>query len=106
MNLRISSKYPIGYIDDYLSCYRQDDSSGRKMMNFKTIYSHLDSISLFRESPLYPKALKKWYYKCFLWYSPFTIGKKLAVKGMLHNLDLFYKKEFLVFLSVLIKRWQ
>jgi alpha-1,3-rhamnosyltransferase len=106
MNLRISYKFPIGFINDFLSCYRITDSPNEKMLNFKTIFSHLDSINQFKNSPYYQQAIKKWYYRCFLWYSPYRKGKILALKGMIHNLDQFYKKEFLIFITVLIRHWK
>jgi glycosyltransferase involved in cell wall biosynthesis len=106
MNLRISNKYPIGFIDDYLSCYRIANSSNRKMLNFKTIYSHFDSINQYKDSPFYKQSLKNWYYRCFLWYAPYVKGKKIAFIGMIHNLNKFYTKEFIIFLLVLIRRWK
>ena len=106
MNLKISEQYPIGFINDYLSCYRTAEKNVNKNLNFKTIYSHLDSINQFRHSKYYKKALKNWHYKCFKWYSPFVTGKKLALIGMLHNLDKMYKKEFIIYLLVLIRKWE
>ena len=106
MNLKISELYPIGFINDYLSCYRTAEKNANKNFNFKTIYSHLDSINQFSHSIYYKKALKNWYYKCFLWYSPLVKGKKLALIGMLHNLDKMYKKEFIIYLLVLIRKWK
>ena len=106
MNLKIASKYKIGFIDEFLCCYRKTDDAKAKMLNFKTIYSHLDSINQYKNSPYYKQALKQWYYRCFLWYAPYVNGKKIAFKGMLHNLDKFYTREFIIFLLVLIRRWK
>lgn len=106
MNLKISELYPIGFINDYLCCYRVAEKSVNKNLNFKTIYSHLDSINQFSHSRYYQKAIKNWHYKCFLWYSPFVKGKKLAFVGMLHNLDKIYRMEFIIYLLVLIRKWK
>jgi len=106
MNLRISNKYPIGFIDDFLSAYRLSEPGTNKNLNFKTIYSHLESIEQFEYLPIYKKALKNWYYKCFLWYSPYKKGKKLALKGMVHNFDRFFTREFLIFFYNLLLKWK
>ncbi len=106
MNLRISENHPIGYIDDFISSYRLSSDIGQKMSNKKTIFSHLCSINQYKHSPYYKKAVKNWHYRCFLWYSPYRDGKKLALTGMIHTIDQFYKKEFIIFLVVLIRRWK
>jgi alpha-1,3-rhamnosyltransferase len=106
MNLRISYHYPVGFIDEFLSCYRIAEDRKKKMVNFKIVFSHLDSINQFKQCANYKRAIKKWHYRCFLWYSPFRKGKIIALKGMLHNLDKIYKREFLIFLAVLIRRWK
>lgn len=105
MNLRIAIKYPIGFINDFLSCYRINNSIPSKSLTFKTIYSHKDSIDQFKNSEFYNEAIKKWYYRCFTWYAPFKSGKILALKGMLRNLDMIYKKEFINSAIVLLVRW-
>ena len=105
MNLRLSLKYPIGFINDFLIGYRSDESIN-KNLNFKTIYSHLDSIDQFKDHSIYKLALKDWHYRCFLWYSPYIKGKKIAFKGMIANLDRCFEKEFIIFLLVLIRKWK
>jgi len=105
MNLRIADKFPIGYIDEYLFYYRFDKSGPSKMLNFKTIRSHKDSIELFKHRPEYSKALKAWHFRNFQWYAPFKIGKKLAFLGLIRNVDKFYRKDFWFSLIVLIVKW-
>ena len=105
MNLRISYEYKVGFIDEYLSYYRVDIGAN-KNLTFKTIFSHKDSIDKFSFHDYHKAALKKWYYKCFLWYSPYSKGKKIALIGMLKNIDKFFSKEFIIFLLVLIRKWK
>lgn len=105
MNLRIAIKYPIGFINEFLSYYRINNSIPSKSLTFKTIYSHKDSIDQFKNSEFYIEAVKKWHYRCFTWYAPFKSGKILALKGMLRNLDMIYKKEFINSAIVLLVRW-
>jgi alpha-1,3-rhamnosyltransferase len=105
MNLKIASKYPIGFINDFLSYYRVNNSIPSKNLNFKSIYSHRTSIELYKDSEYYSEALKLWYYRCFTWYAPFTAGKKIALKGMVHNLNKFLTKDFIHAMALLIFRW-
>lgn len=106
MNLRISNSYPIGFIDEYLSCYRVNNSIPNKNLTFKTVYSHKDSILLFKDSEHFDVAIKNWHYRCYAWYAPYTKGKMLALKGMLHNLDLIFTIRFLKTLARLIFVWK
>jgi glycosyltransferase involved in cell wall biosynthesis len=105
MNLRIANQYPIGFIEEYLSGYRTNLSIPSKNLTFKTIYSHKDSIDQFKDSKHYNQALKAWHFKCFNWYAPFKVGKKLAIKGMVQNLDKIFKKSFWHACALLLFRW-
>ena len=105
MNLRIAKKYPIGFINEYLFCYRVNNSIPSKGLNFKTIYSHKNSIDQFKDSEYYNQALKLWHFRCFTWYAPFYKGKKLAIKGMAHNLDKIFTREFWRSFVMLFLRW-
>jgi alpha-1,3-rhamnosyltransferase len=106
MNLKISEKYPLGYIDDYLMYYRITDNEKSKMINLKSITSHLDSINQYRYSEYYEEAIKRWYLRSFYWYSKFTKTKKIAFKGMLRNLDQAYKFYFLKSVFKLMIMWK
>lgn len=105
MNLRIAKKYHIGFINEYLFCYRVNNSIPSKNLNFKTIYSHKSSIEQFKDSEYYTQAIKLWHFRCFTWYAPFYKGKKLAIKGMSHNLDKIFTIEFWRSFVVLFLRW-
>jgi glycosyltransferase involved in cell wall biosynthesis len=105
MILRIAIKYPIGFIDEYLSAYRVNNSIPSKSLNFKTIYSHRDSILQFKHTEYFHEALKNWHFRCFTWYAPFTKGKKLALKGMLRSMDKMLTKQFLISVIVLLLKW-
>tara|TARA_B110000003_G_C16651696_1_gene534466 strand:- start:2026 stop:2904 length:879 start_codon:yes stop_codon:yes gene_type:complete len=105
MNLRIAKKYYIGFINEYLFYYRVNNSIPSKGLNFKTIYSHKSSIEKFKDSEYYTQAIKLWYFRCFTWYAPFYKGKKLAIKGMSHNLDKIFTREFWRSFVVLFLRW-
>ncbi len=105
MNLRIANQYAIGYINEYLFYYRVNNSIPSKNLNFKTIYSHKNSIDQFKDSEYYNQAIKLWHFRCFTWYAPFYKGKKLALKGMFHSLDKIFKREFWHAFALLLFRW-
>jgi len=105
MNLRIAEKYPIGYIDEFLSAYRVNNSIPSKSLTFNTIYSHRDSILQFEETAYFKEAIKNWHFRCFTWYAPFTKGKRLALYGMFHSLDKMLTKQFIISFIVLIFKW-
>lgn len=105
MNLRIAENHPIGFLDDYLSYYRINYNIPSKALNFKMVYSHKDSIDLFKHRAEYAEAIKAWHYRNFKWYAPFAIGKKLALRGLILNVDQISKKDFWISLLVLIFKW-
>lgn len=106
MNLRISSKYPIGFINEFLSCYRRTGYGKVKMMNYNSVYSHLNSINQFTESPLYKEAIHRWNYRCFLWYCSYKGSKLFALNGMLKSLRYCYKKEFIKAVIIWFLKWE
>jgi len=108
MDLKISEKYPFGFIDDYLNYYRRSPEAENvkaKMLNQKTLYSHLDSINEYKHSMYHKKAIKLWYLRCFYWYLPYKSTKKLAFKGMIRNLDQLTSFNFLKAIFKFIVLW-
>lgn len=105
MNLRISEQYPIGFLDESLSYYRVNYTIPSKALNFKTAYSHRESIELFKHRPEYSEAIKAWHWRNYKWYAPFYVGKRHALKGMIKNLDKMNRKEFWISLMVLVFKW-
>ena len=105
MNLRIGYKYPIGFLKENIFYYRVNNSIPSKNLNFKTIYSHKNSIDQFKDSEYYNQAIKLWHFRCFTWYAPFYKGKKLALKGMAHSLDKIFNREFWHSFALLLFRW-
>jgi alpha-1,3-rhamnosyltransferase len=105
MNLMIGYQYPIGYINEYVSAYRVDNTIPNKNLSFKTIFSHKESIGQFKDTIYYNNAMKNWHYRCFTWYAPYIQGKKIATIGMFYNLHRMFQKDFLISLIVLITKW-
>jgi len=108
MNLRIALKYPIGFINEFISAYMVSDSQtlSTKYLTFKTVNSHLNSINLFKESPFYKEAITQWHYRCFKAYCGRKRTKAFAFKCMIKSINQFYKLEFLNSFVVLFLKWK
>lgn len=106
MNLKISSKYPIGFIDDYLGFYRYD-SNPAKISRFEIVSdSHLMAIENFKSHRLYKRAKRYVYLRKFDTFSKFTVHKKKALKNLFKSLPLCYDKQFLKAIIKLIIYWK
>jgi hypothetical protein len=106
MNLRISNKYKIGYIDDYLFCYRANQNYKKKPAIIKTSISHLECINDYKESEFYHEAIIKWHYRNFVMYSAYSKHKFIAFKGMINSIRYFYRLSYLSAFVRLISSWK
>ncbi len=92
MWLKISSKFQIGFIDDYLTYYRVHDSNFHKNLELL-----LDQQAIiyreYRNHKLYKKALNNWNYRCFISLS--TRNKKRALKHMIKAINHGYKRGYI-----------
>ena len=96
MNLKISSKYTIGFLNEYLGYYRWP-SATYKIERFNSIAdSHLMAIDQFKEQRLYRKAKRMVYLHKFDHFSGFKEYKKRAFVNLIKSMSLFYKKRFLI----------
>ena len=106
MNLQISSKYPIGFIDDFLSYYRITDVPQKVLRKLIVSNSHLMSIEFFKNHILYKKAIRMVNLSIFDVYSGFTMHKKIALKYLFKSKGYFYKKRYIVGLIKLVIYWK
>ncbi len=106
MNLKIASKYPIGFINEYLMYYRILDKHINKKIDFNTVNSHRQSIELYKNAASYRKAIKMWGFRNFIWYAKYKETKLYAFKNMLHSISFFYTYTFLKSLIRLIILWK
>lgn len=109
MNLRISQKYSIGYIDEYLSYYRSPRNhllSHRSATIRKTTTAHLKCINEYKDSKYYPEAIRKWHFRNFRFHSAFSRDKYFAFKAMLHSLRYFFKPHYLASIARLMLVWK
>lgn len=106
MNLKIALDSPIGFLDDFLTCYRVTNRGKEKMLNYKTINSHLESINQFKDSDYFREAIRKWHYRNFIWYCMFKESKIFAIKNMFQSRKYVLKKEYLKSLVYLFVLWK
>ena len=106
MNLRISSKFQIGYLEKNLSYYRISNSNGKLKNREKLTNSHLKSIDRFKENILYRKSKHLIFLRNFLEYSKHTKYKILGMKYMIKSINLFYHKYFILGIFNLIFSWK
>jgi glycosyltransferase involved in cell wall biosynthesis len=104
MNLRISRKYEIGFIEDYLSCYRV--SSHFTLNSMKIPDAHLKCINEYKDSEFYKEAIRRWHFRNFKYFAANKKHKMDAVKGMLHSTRYLLELDFLKALIKLTFFWK
>ena len=106
MNLKIASRYLIGFLDEYLSYYRYPVDFSKKLKSTRVADAHLLCIQEYRDSPYYEEALKRWHYRNLLWYSPSRYNKKYALRGLIEGSIFSFNEEFIKSLMKLIFVWR
>lgn len=106
MNLRIASKYGIGYIDQYLGYYRINEPAQKMIRYEKVVKSCLYSMERFRHHTRYKYARVSMYLTLYDTYSGFTDLKIKALKYSWKCLALFYKKRFIIASIKLLLQWK
>ncbi len=106
MNLRVSNKYKIGYIDEYLIYYRVNQDHKTKPPTIKTSNSHFECINGYKDSEFYPEAIRKWNYRNFIMFSAYKKHKILAFKGMLKSICYVYKMSYVSAIVRLFFSWR
>jgi alpha-1,3-rhamnosyltransferase len=105
MNLRIACKFPIGYLDEFIYCYRRGENSSSTHQPYKIINSHRYSIEKYATSKYYSEAVKRWHYRNFIWYSSRKKTKLFALKSMILSLSLLFHQPFQKGIRDLLLRW-
>jgi glycosyltransferase involved in cell wall biosynthesis len=106
MNLKISSKYPIGYLNEYL-CYYRIDFNPKKVERIKAVLdSQLKVIEEYKGHRLYKKAKRQLFLNKFDWLSGFKQSKSLALKSSIFAAPMFFNKRYWVALAKLFVCWK
>lgn len=106
MNLKISNKYAIGFLDEYLSYYRYTDLWNKIARFEKVSKSHLMAIKNYSNNPLYERAVTMVSLRMFDQFCGFKMYKKKAIKYMIKSIKLFYKKRFIISMIKLVFCWR
>jgi glycosyltransferase involved in cell wall biosynthesis len=106
MNLRIASKYAIGFIDQCLGYYRQSTTPYKLARFEKVSDSHLSSMLPYANHPLYTKAKQMVLLRKFDLFSGYTSQKRKAFRNMLLALPLWYEKRFRIAFVKLLVFWK
>lgn len=106
MNLKISEKYTIGFVDEFLCYYRLNDVSGKARLNDRVSNSHLQTIELYKTHKLYKQAKSTVYLRDFDLICVYKQLKFVALKKMLKSLNLFYKRKFFIAIIKLFYYWR
>ena len=101
MNLRISEKYPIGYINKKLVYYRLETNSLLKTC--KIYNSQKMIIDLYFDHPLYLKAKKNWKLRAFNAISFYPKGKKYCLPYIADLSLIKYKLYWKSLIKLIIK---
>ena len=106
MNLKISNKYAIGFLNEYLGYYRFTNIPLKIKRMELVSNSHLMSIELYKDNHLYKKAKTIVYVLNFCNYSGKTKNKVKAITYLFKSITLFYHKFFIISCIKLVLKWE
>lgn len=106
MNLKIASRYPIGFIDEYLGYYRVDNRVEKVPRFLKVSESHLQTIEEYKEHPLYTKAKLIVYLRISFVFSVYKNEKRNALTYLFKAIPIFYHPRFLYTCIRLLFVWK
>jgi alpha-1,3-rhamnosyltransferase len=84
MNLKISEKYQIGYINEFMAYYRVIQAE-QKRLNLKIFHSKISCVNEYKNNILYSKAIKNIKFNGFIEYSPYAKFKLFSIQCLLRS---------------------
>lgn len=110
INLKIVNNTKVGFVDDFLYCYRSPAAIGgarkRLPMRVDVSESHLNTIRKYKDHPAYREALLEWNLRRFMYFSSYTETKKYALKGMLLSIPKITNPSYLKSFIKLVFVWK
>jgi len=94
MNLKISSKYAIGFLNEYLGFYRLTNMDYKIERFGRVIDSHQMAMEEFKDNGLFKKAKTLCYLRKFENYAGYRKHKRESLINLFKSLPLFYQKRF------------
>lgn len=105
MNCLISSKYKVGYIPKILGYYRIEKLQ-KKRDPLILHESHKYTIDLFKDKPIYKKAIKLYYMRAFYSLSIFSSYKLISIKYAFRSILFAHKTLYLKGIYHFIFSWK
>lgn len=105
MNLKISSKYNIGYIDSYLSYYRIIENSFKIERTEALSKSYMETINGYGNLKFKRHAIRQLYLRKYTSYSSFKRYKFNAVILLPHLIPFLFNKSFIIGTYNLLFKW-
>lgn len=96
MNLKIASKYEIGFIDEYLGYYRVDSNLGKVIRFDKVSDSHLMAIEGYKDHPLYEKAKRLVYLRKFEAFCKYSEHKRRALVNAIKSTGCLFTPRYVI----------
>jgi alpha-1,3-rhamnosyltransferase len=106
MNLKIASRFPIGYLNEYISYYRIDFKKYNINAINLIVDSHLKTIEEYKSNHLYHKAKTAAYLNKFDWLAGFGKSKIEAFKSLFQCYPAVFKKRFWIASIKLFLLWK
>lgn len=104
-NLKVSAKYPIGFVDEYLNFYRFPSDFSKKLLTTRVPMAHKACIDVYRHSRFYKSAILEWNYRNFIWFSGNSAEKIFALKSMLNAAAVAYRPLYWKAILNLVFNW-
>lgn len=105
INCKIAYDYEIGYIPEFMGKYRITPSEGRRDPS-SLLKSHEETILLYKNTTIFPKAIRLQYIRTFCRLALYKKYKRLAFRYMIKSLPLFYNKLFIIGVSNFLFKWK
>lgn len=105
-NLKVSRKYPIGFVDEYLNYYRYPSDFSQKIKNTRVPMAHRACIDMYSNNKIYRKAIREWNFRNFVWFSGVASKKVLALKSMLLSIRCAYRFSYMKSIVRILVEWR
>ena len=107
MFCKISRAYEIGFLDEYTRKYRVIELS-KKRDPWKLVMSHRQTVDMFKDDPLYAKAVKSWEVRSAMILCPYIKYKIKSISYIIKHFIFFvtHPKEGLFVFKYLLISWK
>ena len=106
LNLKVSKKYKIGFVDEFLNYYRYPAEYSSKLRSIRVPMAHKKCIDEYKSDNNFKLAMREWNFRNFVWFCGNKEQKRFALHGMLNCLSFIYRKQFVTSFLRLIFQWK